>query len=176
MIQVSDDGLTAELADGLVAAIEVENMPRKFAATYNGVSPRTFERWLMMGSTGTGSALHVSLARRVYKAEGLKVGQTMTGLKAMALEDSRAAEAYLKMFKPGDFGGVKPEPDEFESAERSSAKQDRLIDNPSPRMLAKFTARGWWKFPAEMSVEDRATLTAIQTKYRTTHALPEKAQ
>jgi hypothetical protein len=176
MIQVSDDGLTAVLADSLVEAIEVHNMPREFAATYNGVSPDTFERWLMMGSTGTGTELHVSLARRVYKAEGMKVGETMTGLKAMALEDSRAAEAYLKMFKPGHFGGVKPAPNEFASAERAARKRINLLDNPPPRMLAEMTAKGWLKFSLDLSDEDRATLSAIQDKYRpTTLMLPEKA-
>jgi hypothetical protein len=130
----------------------------------------------MMGSTGTGSALHVSLARRVYKAEGMKVGKTMTALEAMAQDDTQAAVAYLKYFKPGHFGGVKPAPNEFANAERAARKRINLLDNPPPRMLAEMTSKGWWKFSLELSAEDRATLSAIQDKYRpTTLVLPEKA-
>ncbi len=173
---MSVDGLDKALLDGLVWAIEQLNMPRKFAATYNGVSPRTFERWLAMGNTGTGTDLHVTLARRVYRAEAAKVGDTMTALKVMAGDDPKAAEAYLKLFKPGDFGGVKPEPDEFESAERSAAKRGSQLDSPPPRMLAEMTSKGWWKFPPDLSDEDRATLCAIQDKYRSPLLmLPEKA-
>jgi hypothetical protein len=173
---VNDEGLTKAVADELVAAVQEMNLPRKFAATFCGVSPKTFDRWLSLGATGAGSALHIDLARRIYEAEGRKVGGAMTALQLMAEADPKAAEAFLKMFKPGDFGGVKPEPDEFDGAERNAQKRAHILDAPSPRLLAEFGAKGFWKFPAEIDDEDRATLIAIQNKYQVSLALPEKAQ
>jgi hypothetical protein len=175
-----DDGLTAELADGLVSAIADECMPRKFAATYNGVSPKTLERWIAMGATGSGSAKHRELAKRILKAEGGKVGRVMRCLNELAAEDGKAGEAFLKLFKPGDFGGPRREPDEFDSIERNAQKQDKLLESPPPRLRAKMTAHGWWQF-RELSPEDRETLRDIQGKHQPQAAAlltapsPEKA-
>lgn len=179
MTDPDDDGLTSDLADALVEAIEQECMPRKFAATYNGVSPKTLERWIAMGATGTGSALHVSLAKRVLRAEGGKVGNVMSNLKAMSFTDAKAGESFLKLFKPGDFGGPRREPDEFDGIERNQQKQDKLLASPPPRLRAKMTLHGWWQFPPELTVEDRAALMTMQRKYQTAALLtapaPEKA-
>ncbi len=169
-----DDGLTAELADAIVAAIEDECMPRKYAATCNGVSPKTLERWIGMGATGSGSAVHTSLAKRVFQAEGGKVGKVMRNLESMSFEDSKAGEAFLKLYKPGDFGGPRREPDEFDALERNAGKQDLLLAHPPPRLRAKMSAHGWWQFPLDLSPEERATLLGIQRK-RSAPALPEKA-
>ncbi len=159
-----DDGLTDALADAIVDAIEDDCMPRKYAATYNGVSPKTLERWIGMGATGTGSDLHTSLAKRVLRAEGGKVGAVMRNLKAMSAEDGKAGEAFLKLYKPGDFGGPRREPDEFDALERNAGKQDLLLAHPPPRLRAKMGAHGWWQFRVDLSAEDRAVLLAIQRK------------
>jgi len=162
-----DDGLTSALADAIVLAIEEECMPRKFAATYNGVSPKTLERWIAMGATGTGSALHASLAKRVLRTEGGKVGKVMRNLSALSFEDGKAGEAFLKLFKPGDFGGPRREPDEFDGIERNAQKQDKLLQSPPPRLRAKMALHGWWQFPVDLSGDDRAALVAMQRKYQT---------
>lgn len=161
----TEDGLTQEIADRFVRAILKRNLPRKFAATYCGVSPKTAERWIAMGATGTGSALHVDLARRVYAVEGRKVGSAMTNLAILALKDAKAGETFLKFFKPGDFGGPASTPDEFEGLERHADRRRQLWTNPPPRMLREARDAGWWQFPLELDAGDRDALLALQEKY-----------
>lgn len=168
-----DDGLTSDLANALVEAIEVECMPRKFAALFNGVSPKTLERWIAMGATGTGSALHTSFARRIFRTEGSKVGRVMGNMERLAAVDCKAGESFLKLFKPGDFGGPRKEPDEFDGIERNQQRQDKLLASPPPRLRAKMAMHGWWQFPVEMTGEDRAALVAMQRRYRSAPLLPE---
>lgn len=174
---MSEDGLARGILDGLVEAIEQRSLPRKYAALENGVSPSTFELWVAMGETGQGGPLHEELARRVHKAEASKVGKAMTGLEAMASEDPKAAESFLKLFKPGDFGGVKPDPDSFDDPQRKATRQDMLLDNPPPAMRAKLTAHRYLRLPEGMSAEDRALIDALIDKYNAAPlpALPEKA-
>jgi hypothetical protein len=132
-----------------------------------------------MGATGTGSDLHALLARRVLRAEASKVGSVMYNLKSMSAEDSKAGEAFLKLYKPGDFGGPRREPDEFDNVERNAQKQDKLLSSPPARLRAKMANHGWWQFSVSLSPEDRATLRAMQLKYQTAALLtappPEKA-
>lgn len=164
----TDDGLTTELMHSLVNAVSVDNLPRKFAALVNGVSPKTFARWMVRGETGTGSALHTELAKSVNVAEGSKIGGVMTSLHNMAHLDTKAGEAYLRFFKPGDFGGPKRVADEFDDPERHAQRQDKLLDNPPPRLRALLSAKGWWQFPGVLSPEDIVTLKAIQERGRGT--------
>lgn len=160
----TDDGLTREILHSLVAAIDNDNLPRKFAALVSGVSPKTFARWMVRGETGTGSALHTELAKSVNVAEGSKVGTAMTSLHDMARLDPKAAEAFLKFFKPGDFGGPKRVADEFDDPERHADRRDKLLDNPPPRLRAVLSAKGWWQFRGTLSPEDTAALLAIQER------------
>ena len=159
------DGLTRSLKDALVEAIVEDRLPRKYAATSNGVSPRTFELWIAMGAAGSGSAIHGELARDVYEAEGSLVGQQMRNLDVLGRADPKAAVAFLQFFKPLDFGGSPPTGDEFAEPARNAQRQDLLLENPPPRMLAKFREHGWWKFSARVDAEDRMVLMAIQEKY-----------
>lgn len=168
------DGLTRSLKEALVEAIVEDRLPRKYAATMNGVSPRTFELWIAMGAAGTGTALHAELARDVYEAEGARVGNQMRNLDILGRDDPKAAVAFLQFFKPLDFGGTPPTGDEFAEPARNAQRQDLLLDNPPPRMLAKFRAHGWWKFSPHIDEEDRMVLMAIQEKYAA-QPLPEKA-
>jgi hypothetical protein len=170
-----DDGLTQELVEQLVAAVE-SPLPRRFAALKCGVSPKTFERLLQDGASGVGSKLAVELARRVYLFEATDVGEEMQHLKTLARHNPQATETYLRVMHPADFGGfVRKTPDEFEAPQRQHRTQDRLLDHPPPRMLAKFRAHGWIKLPPEMSDEDRAAVMAILARYelRATAALTE---
>lgn len=159
------DGLTRSLKDALVDAIVEDRLPRKYAATSNGVSPRTFELWIAMGAAGSGSALHAELARDVYEAEGMRVSQQMKNLDTLGSADPKAAVAFLQFFKPLDFGGSPPTGDEFAEPARNAQRQDLLLENPPPRMLAKFREHGWWKFSPRIDDEDRMVLLAIQEKY-----------
>ena len=159
------DGLTRTLKDALVEAIVEDRLPRKYAATSNGVSPRTFEHWIAMGAAGLGSAIHGELARDVYEAEGSIVGQQMRNLDALGRADPKASVAFLQFFKPMDFGGSPPTGDEFAEPARNAQRQDLLLTNPPPRMLAKFREHGWWKFSPHVDDEDRMVLIAIQEKY-----------
>lgn len=168
------DGLTRSLKERLVEAIVEDRLPRKYAATSNGVSPRTLELWIAMGAAGTGTPLHAELARDVYEAEGAHVGQQMRNLDALGAADPKAAVAFLQFFKPLDFGGTAPAGDEFAEPARNAQRQDLLLDNPPPRMLAKFREHGWWKFTVQLEEEDRMVLMAIQEKYAA-QALPDEA-
>ena len=159
------DGLTRALKDVIVEAIVEDRLPRKYAATSNGVSPRTLELWIAMGAAGTGTALHAELARDVYEAEGSLVGQQMRNLSVLGREDPKAAVCFLQFFKPLDFGGSPPTGDEFAEPARNAQRQDLLLDNPPPRMLAKFREHGWWKFSPRIDDEDRLLLLALQEKY-----------
>jgi hypothetical protein len=167
------DGLTRSLKEAIVEAIVEDRLPRKYAATSNGVSPRTLELWIAMGAAGTGSALHGELARDVYEAEGAHVGTQMRNLDVLGSADPKAAVAFLQFFKPLDFGGSPPTGDEFAEPARNAQRQDLLLDNPPPRMLAKFRQHGWWKFSPELDEEDRLVLIAIQEKYTALPGLPE---
>lgn len=159
------DGLTRALLNALVDAIVEDKLPRKYAATMNGVSPRTFDLWLAMGAAGTGSALHAELARDVYEAEGGLVGEQMRNLHTLGREDPKAAVAFLQFLKPMDFGGTPPAGDEFAEPARNAQRQDLLLANPPPRMLAKFREHGWWKLPPKIEDEDRLVMLALQEKY-----------
>lgn len=167
-----EDGLTRERLEEIIEAIADQCMPRKYAATYCGTSPKTLERWIAQGATGVGGPLRAELARRVFKAEGTKVGGAMQSLYAMRSVSAAAGEAFLKLFKPGDFGGPRPEPDEFDDIERQTGRRRRLWDKPPPKMLREAREAGWWQFSRELSAEDRALLEAIQAKYTSAPALP----
>ncbi len=159
------DGLTRRLLDSLVQAIVEDKLPRKYAATVNGVSPRTLELWISMGASGMGTPLHAELARDVYEAEGALVGDQMRNLHALGSADPKAAVSFLQFFKPLDFGGTAPTGDEFAEPARNARRQDLLLSNPPPRMLAKFREHGWWKFAPVLEDEDRMVLIALQEKY-----------
>ena len=163
---MNDDGLTEDLVLRLAEAIDESCMPRKYAATFCGVSPKTFERWVRAGETGSGSALHVELARMVNQAEAQKVGTSMRNLHALGTMDPAAATSFLKLFKPADFGGPKRQTDEWDSSERAAEKRKKLLASPPPRMLSELAAHGWWQFPWQLEPEDLAALEAIQSKYR----------
>lgn len=169
------DGLTRSLLNTVVDAIVEDKLPRKYAATMNGVSPRTLELWIAMGAAGTGSTLHAELARDVYEAEGGLVGDQMRNLHALGREDPKAAVAFLQFFKPLDFGGSPPTGDELAEPARNAQRQDLLLSNPPPRMLAKFMQHGWWKISPNIDAEDRLVLLALQEKYaRAPEALAEE--
>jgi hypothetical protein len=168
------DGLTRKMKEAIVEAILEDRLPRKYAATVNGVSPRTLESWIVMGAAGLGTALHTELARDVYEAEGAHVGTQMRNLDTLGSADPKAATAFLQFFKPGDFGGPMPAGDEFQEPARNAQRQDLLLGNPPPRMLAKFREHGWWKFVPVLEEEDRMVLIAIQEKYAA-RPLPEEA-
>lgn len=167
------DGLTRSLKEAIVDSIVEDRLPRKYAATVNGVSPRTLEAWIVAGAAGLGTALHTELARDVYEAEGVHVGTQMRNLDALGREDPKAAVAFLQFFKPHDFGGTPPTGDEFQEPARNAQRQDLLLSNPPPRMLAKFREHGWWKFHSDLEEEDRMVLLAIQEKYAA-RQLPEE--
>jgi hypothetical protein len=160
-----EDGLTRELLEDIAADIADNDMPRKYAASGNGVSPRTLERWIAMGATGSGGSLRRELARRVFQAEAGKVGGVMHNLRMLASEDGKAGEAFLRLYKPGDFGGPRPEPDEFDALERHAERRKNLWEKPPPKMLREAREHGWWQFSTRLSDEDRATLEAVQAKY-----------
>jgi hypothetical protein len=159
------DGLTRALLDAVVESMVTDKLPRKYAATVNGVSPRTLELWITMGAAGLGTSIHAELAREIYQAEGGIVGAQMQNLYTLGSGDPNASVAFLKFFKPLDFGGQAPAGDEFQEPARNAQKQDALLSNPPPRMLAKFREHGWWKFSPDVDAEDRMVLLAIQEKY-----------
>lgn len=159
------DGLTRAHLNAVVESMVTDKLPRKYAATVNGISPRTLELWITMGAAGMGTTLHAELAREVYQAEGGIVGTQMQNLYTLGSADPKAAVAFLQFFKPLDFGGTAPAGDEFQEPARNAQRQDLLLSSPPPRMLAKFREHGWWKFSARIDDEDRMVLLAIQEKY-----------
>lgn len=171
---LSDGGLTIELVDSLVARISQDHMTHKYAALACGVSPDTFENMLELGETGTGTALHTDLARRVHEADAAHVGAAMKNLHLMTVTDPKACELYLKFTKPGDFGGPKADPDRFSGQGRNKKKRASLLANPPPRMLAEMRQYGYQRLPVNLSAEDQAAINAICAKYLVPQ-LPEKA-
>lgn len=171
---LSDGGLTIDLVDKLVACISQQKLTRKYAALFCGMSPDTFELLLEMGETGTGTALHTDLAKRVHEAEATLVGHAMGNLHAMCEKDPKANELFLKLLKPGDFGGPKADPDRFSGQGRNKKKRASLLANPPPRMLAEMRQYGYQRLPVNLSAEDQEAINAICAKYLVPQ-LPEKA-
>jgi hypothetical protein len=171
---LSDGGLTIDLVDKLVACVAQQKLPHKYAALACGVSPTTFEDWLEQGETGTGTSLHIDLAKRIHEADANHVGHTMSNLHGMCEKDPKAAELFLKLLKPGDFGGPKADPDRFSGQGRNKKKRASLLANPPPRMLAEMRQYGYQRLPMNLSKEDQEAINAICAKYLVPQ-LPEKA-
>jgi hypothetical protein len=171
---LNDGGLTIDLVDKLVACITQQKLTHKYAALACGVSPDTFEDWLEQGETGTGTALHVDLAKRVHEADANHVGHAMGNLHAMCDKDPKAAEMFLKLLKPGDFGGPQANPDRFSGQARNKKKRANLLANPPPRMIAEMRQYGYQRLPTNLSAEDQQAINAICAKYLVPQ-LPEKA-
>jgi hypothetical protein len=171
----SSTGLTRELADAIIEARKT--MPRRFAATSNGVSPRTFKGWMDDGASGIGDPMCVYLAREIHKFEGQDIGEEFGNLKRIASVNPAAGEAYLKLMYPEDFGGhVRTAPDEFSDSERAARNRDKLLDAPPPRMLAELRKHRWLQMPAGMTKGDLEAIHSILAKYTTPLlAEPEKA-
>ena len=166
LARAEDSGwLTRELVDSLVAAIE-DKLPRRHAALRCGISPKTFEAALQDGASGTGGALCVELARKVYGWEARDVGLQMGHLHRMAEHSPQAAELYLKNRHPADFGGfVRTTPDEFEAVARQRKTRGHLLDHPPPRMLAELKAHDWFRFPRGMPAKVKKAILATLAKY-----------
>src|ERR1044071_7645805 len=75
------NGLSRALADRLVDARQ--RMPRRFAATSCGVSPKTFERWIQIGASSNDDPICVQLARRIFEVEGHDVGEAISDLRIL---------------------------------------------------------------------------------------------
>jgi len=153
------NGLSRALADQLVA--NRRTMPRRFAATAAGVSPRTFERWIQIGASSGDDPICIELARRIFEVEGKDVSESISDLKMLRTMSATASEAYLRLMHPADFGGaVRSAPDEFEDQVRNREAQDKLLASPPPRMLAKLREHRWFQVPAEATKEE---LAAVET-------------
>jgi len=154
------NGLSLELADKLIAARET--MPRRFAAKSCGVSPKTFERWLQIGSISAHDPICVHFTKGINEKEGTDVSDTITGLQILRKVNPQATDLYLKLMHPEDFGGhIRTVPDEFDGQERNREAQDKLLACPPPRMLAKLTEHRWFQLPEGATPEEKATIEAI---------------
>jgi hypothetical protein len=143
-------------------------MPRRFAATSNGVSPKTLERWIQIGSSTGNDPACIHLARRIHEVEGLDVGESVDDLKLLRKVSPAASESYLKIMHPADFGGAtRTGPDEFEDQVRNRDQQDRLLASPPPRMLAKLREHRWFQVPAEATPEEMAAVESLLAGIRT---------
>lgn len=173
VVQSEEDGwLTRPLVDALVKAIQVEKLPRRFAALHCGVSPQTFESALQAGASGASGPLAAELARKVYKAIAKDVGQEMKDLQRLGEDDPKAAVLYLQAKYPADFGGhVRIAPDEFAVPERQKRTRGMLLDNPPPRMQAEFRAHGWFRMPPGIADRDREAILGILAGYEKAPAL-----
>lgn len=142
-------------------------MPRRFAAFSCGVSPKTFERWLQIGASTAHDPVCIYLACRVHQLEGLDVSSTVNELQRLRAVSPAAAELYLKIMHPADFGGhVRTVPDEFEGQERNRQAQDSLLASPPPRMMAKMRQYRWLQVPEGATPEEMAAVEAVITGIR----------
>jgi hypothetical protein len=154
------NGLSLELADKLIAARET--MPRRFAAKSCGVSPKTFERWLQIGSISAHDPVCVHFTRGINEIEGIDVSDTITGLQILRKVNPQATDLYLKLMHPEDFGGhIRTVPDEFDGQERNREAQDKLLSSPPPRMLAKLNEHRWFQLPEGTTPEEKAEIEAM---------------
>jgi hypothetical protein len=161
------ENLSRALADKLIEARG--RMPRRYAATSNGVSPKTLERWLQIGASCTHDPICIYLACRFHQTEAEDVAQSITYLQVLRAVNPAASDLYLKIMHPEDFGGhVRETVDEFEGRERNARAQDNLLASPPPRMLAKMRQYRWVQIPegatAEEAGEIEEMISAIQTR------------
>lgn len=155
----SPSGLTIELAKKLIE--DRKTMPRRWVATTNGISPKTFQRWIQIGCT-TDDPTHVFLARGIFEVEGTDVSESMSDLKMLRKASPAATDLYLKFMHPADFGGpMRQGPDEFEEQERNSKAQDKLLSSPPPRMMSKMQEHGWVQIPSGATQEERERVLDI---------------
>lgn len=160
------ENLSLALADKLIEARA--RMPRRYAATSNGVSPRTLERWLQIGASCTHDKACVYLACRFHQVEGEDVAQSISYLQVLRAVNPAASDLYLKIMHPEDFGGhVREATDEFEGRERNSRAQDQLLATPPPRMLAKMRQYRWLQVPEGATPEEMAEIEAMIDTIRT---------
>lgn len=171
------NGLSRALADRLVASRA--RMPRRIAATSNGVSPKTFERWIQVGSSSADDPVCIYLARKIFEVEGVDIGETIDDLRDLRKVSGTAAETYLKVMHPNDFGGhQRTAPDEFEDQDRNRGSQDKLLASPPPRMLAKLREHRWYQVPAGATDEETAAVAdmidAIRKRLTADRLIAEK--
>lgn len=151
------ENLSRALADKLIEARG--RMPRRYAATSNGVSPKTLERWLQIGASCTHDPICIYLACRFHQVEGEDVAQSISYLQVLRAVNPAASDLYLKIMHPEDFGGhVREATDEFEGRERNSRAQDQLLASPPPRMLAKMRQYRWLQVPEGATSEEMAAV------------------
>lgn len=173
------ENLSRALADRLIEARQ--RMPRRFAATSNGVSPKTLERWLQIGASCTHDPVCIYLACRFHQVEGEDVAQSIHYLQVLRAVNPSASDLYLKIMHPEDFGGhVRETVDEFEGRERNSKAQDQLLAAPPPRMLAKMRQYRWLQVPEGATPEEMAEIEAmidtIRTRVSTNHSIDAQGQ
>lgn len=151
------EGVSRALADKLIDARG--RMPRRYAATSNGVSPKTLERWLQIGASCTHDPVCIYLACRFHQVEGEDVAQSISYLQVLRAVNPAASDLYLKIMHPEDFGGhVREVTDEFEGRERNARAQDQLLASPPPRMLAKMRQYRWLQVPEGATSEEMAAV------------------
>jgi hypothetical protein len=154
------ENLSRALADKLIEART--RMPRRYAATSNGVSPKTLERWLQIGASCTHDPICIYLACRFHQTEGEDVAQSITYLQVLRAVNPAASDLYLKIMHPEDFGGhVRDTVDEFEGRERNARAQDNLLASPPPRMLAKMRQYRWVQIPEGATAEEMSEVEAM---------------
>lgn len=154
------ENLSRALADKLIEARA--RMPRRYAATSNGVSPKTLERWLQIGASCTHDPICIYLACRFHQTEGEDVARSITYLQVLRAVNPAASDLYLKIMHPEDFGGhVRESVDEFEGRERNARAQDNLLASPPPRMLAKMRQYRWVQIPEGATAEEMAEVEAM---------------
>lgn len=154
------EGLSLELADKLIAARQT--MPRRFAAKSCGVSPRTFERFLQVGSSQSHDPACTYFTRRINEIEGNDVGETIGGLQILRKVNPQASALYLQLMHPEDFGGhIRTVPDEFDGQERNKEARKSLLAKPPPRMLAEMRQHRWIQIPEGATPEETAAIEAM---------------
>lgn len=173
------EGVSRALADKLIEARV--RMPRRYAATSNGVSPKTLERWLQIGASCTHDPICIYLACRFHQVEGEDVAQSISYLQVLRAVNPAASDLYLKIMHPEDFGGhVREVTDEFEGRERNARAQDQLLASPPPRMLAKMRQYRWLQVPEGATPEEMAEIEsmidAIRTRVTTNRSIEAQGQ
>lgn len=161
--------LTEELIDELATAIYT-HPSKRLACQACGVKYETFRTWIHRSSQVGTDPLYTLLRVRCEESEARLAHEEFKDYKEATKEKNGRDAKTILAFMFRRFPSISTEKELSEDVDNKgahAANRQTLLDNPPPKMLAELLTHGFWRFPTDMDVEDRARLLEIQHKYNT---------